>query len=107
MHNCFTSITLLLYFIFSPLSILASDTIPTSLKPKKGVIREIKIVGNKITKDHIVLRELSFSIGDTLNSEEILKRAERSRSNLLNTSLFNFVTVEPVFIDSTHINIYI
>lgn len=58
------------------------------------VIKGIQLVGNKITKDHIILREISFSMGDTLANESFFSQVEQSRKNLLNTSLFNFVKVD-------------
>lgn len=59
------------------------------------IIRTINYSGNKTTKKFILERELSFKTGDTLSGTELLKRTERSRQNLLNTSLFNFVTILP------------
>ncbi|MCO6500504.1 MAG: hypothetical protein J5I47_09035 [Vicingus serpentipes] len=70
-------------------------------------VSEIKIIGNKTTKDKIIIRELPFNQGDTLRETELTKQLERAKSNLLNTLLFNFVTVEPVYFDSLHIAIYI
>lgn len=60
----------------------------------KILIRSIFIRGNKITKRHIILRELSFKEGDTITYKELVKKMENSRMNLLNSSLFNFVTVD-------------
>jgi len=57
------------------------------------VIKNIQLIGNKITKEHIVLRELTFKNGDTLTNDELIAEIEQSRKNLLNTSLFNFVKV--------------
>jgi outer membrane protein assembly factor BamA len=58
------------------------------------VIKGIQLVGNKVTKDHIILREISFKVGDTLENEAFFAQIEQSRKNLLNTSLFNFVRVD-------------
>jgi len=71
------------------------------------VVQEIKIIGNKTTKEKIVLRELPFNLGDTITSEKLNKTLDRAKSNLLNTLLFNFVTVDPVYFDSTNISIYV
>lgn len=59
------------------------------------IVRNITITGNKITKSYIIERELSFHPGDTISGSELLKKIDRSRDNLLNTSLFNFVTILP------------
>jgi len=60
------------------------------------MIDNIIISGNKKTKEMIIIHELTFKIGDTINEKEI----ENSRNNLLNTSLFNFVTINYNKIDS-------
>ncbi|HYW96939.1 MAG TPA: BamA/TamA family outer membrane protein, partial [Bacteroidales bacterium] len=57
------------------------------------VVRDITISGNKVTKDHIILRELPFASGDTLMASVLPEVTARSEDNLMNTSLFNFVTV--------------
>jgi outer membrane protein assembly factor BamA len=58
------------------------------------VVGEISFEGNKTTRDHIIARELLFTSGDTLEQKEFQDKLEQSRKNLLNTSLFNFVTSE-------------
>lgn len=63
-----------------------------------GIISEITCEGNKRTKPHIIARELTFQVGDTLPFENYEKDCIQSKNNILNTSLFNFCTVE--FCDS-------
>ncbi len=60
---------------------------------KLVVVNEINYTGNKITKERIISRELMITAGDTLTYSELEKRLEKSRENLMNTSLFNFVDV--------------
>jgi outer membrane protein assembly factor BamA len=55
------------------------------------VIQSIEFEGNNTTKKHILLREVVFETGDTLTLADLDILLERSRKNLLNTSLFNFV----------------
>lgn len=57
------------------------------------VIRGIYLSGNNITKPHIILRELTFKAGDTVRYSDMADHSVKSRQNLLNTSLFNFVTI--------------
>ena len=57
------------------------------------VVRDIMIAGNRTTKDFIVRRELLFTEGDTLQAEDVDAVLLRSKENLLNTSLFNYVTI--------------
>ena len=59
----------------------------------KFVVNEIVIEGNKRTKPQIIFRELAFHINDTLNNQNIVEKIKKSEENLLNTSLFNFVTI--------------
>lgn len=56
------------------------------------VVGDIRCEGNKITRERIIFRELMFQPGDTLSYPELDRLLEKSRENLLNTSLFNFVT---------------
>ena len=76
---------------------VSSDTLTneTSL-----IIKNIIIEGNKVTKERIILRELSFMVSDTIAPGQLNKKLTTSRQNLLNTSLFNFVTITPIVNDS-------
>jgi hypothetical protein len=62
----------------------------------KLIIRNLTFSGNKITKDRIIQRELLFRENDTVNVEEISGLLQQSRKNLVNTSLFNFVTLDSI-----------
>jgi len=57
------------------------------------VIDELELLGNKITVDRILLREITFDVGDTLSISEFKKNSVKSQENLMNTSLFNFATL--------------
>jgi outer membrane protein assembly factor BamA len=66
----------------------------TSLSQKNElIINNIHITGNRTTKDYIILRELTFKKGDTISAINLEQHIIRSRENVLNTSLFNYVTV--------------
>ena len=60
---------------------------------KRNIIDKINISGNKITKEKIILKELTFNLGDTIPIIKIDSLCNKSEENLMNTSLFNFVTV--------------
>jgi len=77
-------------FNFSPLS---AQTDTTSLNVTVG---NIEISGNKKTNEKIIFRELLISSGEKFSSSELSRRVNQSRLNLLNTSLFNFVTIDTV-----------
>jgi outer membrane protein assembly factor BamA len=55
-------------------------------------IKQINIIGNKKTKENIILRELDFMIGDSVKEEDLDKRLDLNRRKIINTNLF--VTVE-------------
>lgn len=59
----------------------------------KLIIGSIIVTGNKTTKIFIITRELIFHKGDTLNRAVLNAAMWRSRENLINTSLFNFVNI--------------
>ena len=70
-------------------AVAESQTDSLSADSSDVVIGEITIIGNKITKEHIILRELSFRTGDTLSAADFDAKRKRSEENIYNTSLFN------------------
>jgi outer membrane protein assembly factor BamA len=87
---------------------LSSDKKPENIKPREFVIvNDIQIIGNKVTRRHIILRELPFSVNDTIGKSEVPEKLKSSKENLLNTSLFNFVTVDTLSAGNNRINIFI
>jgi outer membrane protein assembly factor BamA len=86
------SIAFLLAFLFVAQNTLACIQRLDSL-PDQFVICSIRITGNSITKPYIIYRELLFNSGDTLTKDHAETLFEKSKQNLLNTSLFNFVTI--------------
>lgn len=57
------------------------------------IVGEITLEGNHRTKEHIVLRELNFTVGDSIPLSELGFRLERSRQFVMNTGLFNQVRI--------------
>ena len=55
------------------------------------VINNILISGNKVTHESVILRELVFTPGDTIYKMQLLPALQRSKENVMNLSLFNFV----------------
>lgn len=70
------------------------------------VINKIELIGNKVTKDDIIYRELLFNVGDNVLKTEFQSLISRSKENLLNTALFNFVTIKYIE-DLNELNIFI
>jgi outer membrane protein assembly factor BamA len=71
----------------------------------KLYINELIIRGNKITKEKIILRELTFQKGDSIKFSDLEEQIGRSRENLLNISLFNYVTISYNKNDSGNLSI--
>jgi outer membrane protein assembly factor BamA len=91
-----------LFLLIAPCMLPAqTDTIvkAPSAPPPPVRIHSVVITGNRVTRDRIILRELTFQEGDTISLTDLYDRLERSRQNLNNTSLFNSVAVLPVYLD--------
>jgi outer membrane protein assembly factor BamA len=63
------------------------------------VVDRIEVRGNRVTRENVILRELSFSKGDTLTESGLREACIRSRDNLMNTGLFNFADVIPILFE--------
>ena len=61
------------------------------IKDSTYIVSSINITGNRITKDRVILRELTFGINDTLDLSQITKIVQQNTENIENTLLFNFV----------------
>jgi outer membrane protein assembly factor BamA len=57
------------------------------------IVSNINLHGNDITKDQIIYRELLFCDGQYIAKSDLETLIQKSKNNLLNTSLFNFVTI--------------
>lgn len=80
-----------------PLLLLVCTILSGALQAQNDslvLVKSIAYNGNKTTKDHIIAREIMFAVGDTLDQTVFNGLLEKSRENLLNTSLFNFVSYE-------------
>ena len=81
------------------------NIIDNNYTPDTLTINKIILSGNKVTKSQIIFRELLFHENDKISLNSLAQILEQSRKNLLNTSLFNFVTIDTLLIDSSKINI--
>jgi outer membrane protein assembly factor BamA len=64
------------------------DSIPDTV-----IVTRLIITGNQVTRPQIIMREMVFHEGDTMPAQVFERAAERTRENLMNTTLFNFVTI--------------
>ena len=100
-------INLILFLILSctGLELLAQISSDTADLSEKLYIRNITLSGNKITKERIIRRELIFKENDSLPAATFEQNLKLSHQNLMNTSLFNFVTIDTLAV-STHPKVY-
>jgi len=63
------------------------------------VVDSIKITGLKITEEFIVYRELTFSLGDTLDAE----KTDFNRERIYSLGIFNHVFLIPTRVDNKNI----
>ena len=91
---------LLLFCLFIPGLYLHATETPGEIVNLQGnhylTVSKIKITGNKITRQAIILREIPFSPGDSIAMKDLPLVLGRIRENLINTSLFNFATADTV-----------
>lgn len=107
MFSFFRSVLLFLFFVAAVPGRSQTPPVPLPLAEQLGtdtraevpdyvIIHQIGIIGNKVTKRHIIVRELSFLENDTIARDVFSKKLVSARENLLNTSLFNFVTIDTI-----------
>jgi len=70
-------------------------------------INRIFIVGNKVTKDRIVLRELTVKSGDIVYSTELPIMLDMDKKKLINTRLFNTVEIRTLEFQDNEIDLLI
>jgi outer membrane protein assembly factor BamA len=86
-------ILLSLIFLFLPSLCVAFSAVPNESDTTLLIVRQINLIGNAITRDAILYRELPFQTGDTLKKSELKSVFERAELNLFNTRLFNTTEV--------------
>lgn len=96
-------------FLFTSLAGTPAPTLSVAEtdSTKNHIINSITIKGNKVTRDHIITREIPFATGDTIGENILTAKLANTQQNIMNTALFNFVDVERKDIDSIRTDIYI
>jgi outer membrane protein assembly factor BamA len=79
--------------ISSTTSIINTDSSSTPTAEASFTVRTIFIEGNRKTKPNIILREIPFKSGHKYELQEIVKKFEQARRQLMNTALFHEVVV--------------
>ena len=78
-----------------------------SILNDKVIIDQIKISGNKRTKENIITRELSLKKGLTISKEDLISIIEEDKRKVINTDLFNEVNFSIKIIRENHLELII
>jgi outer membrane protein assembly factor BamA len=78
---------------------------PDSLPYEHVHIASISFVGNKVTKPAILLRELTFTTGDSIRTTELVSELENNITRILNLQLFSTAAYRVTALDSNAIDI--
>lgn len=92
--------SLFIAFLFFVLTFPLHAQVKDTAVKKRFVVYDIYIDGNFKTKRSILLRELTFKKGDTIDIRDWADMAVRSKDNLRNTGLFNFADVDTVHLST-------
>lgn len=103
------TLTCILLNLIISLEIISQNNNPDIITKQVDfvVVDSIILSGNKITKDRIIYRELLFKVGDTIHGDSLGFILQRTQENLINTALFNFVTIDTTVIGKNHQNLII
>ncbi len=70
-------------------------------------VDRVIIIGNKVTRNRIITRELSLQPGDTISSIRLAGTLQWDKNKLYNLRLFNTVTVQALELPNNHIDILV
>ena len=105
------SLLLLTIFINFNKLLAKSDTISiNNIKLNQSsniIIDEIKILGNKKTKENIILRELTLKEGIIISKDKFISTLEEDKRKVINTDLFYEVEFKIEVIKENHVIIII
>ena len=85
-----------------PLPYLTNFNIDSDARIK---VHQIEIIGNKITKPYILLREIQFKQGDSITFSNLSYQLNLARQQVYNTTLFSEVSIVPVITSPSQMNI--
>lgn len=66
---------------------------PGAIAAEKLAVDTIRVIGNERTRPEYILREMTFSPGDSLPQAQLSSILERNRQNIFNLRLFNAVEI--------------
>lgn len=70
-------------------------------------VNRILIVGNKITRDRIILRELSLVPGDTVSNRLLPQVIQLDKNKIYNLRLFNTVEIRPITLSENKVDLLV
>lgn len=70
-------------------------------------INRVLIIGNKVTRDFIIQRELSLKPNDTIRIKSLISAIEKDKKKLLNTRLFNSINIRSLEYDQGIVDLLI
>jgi outer membrane protein assembly factor BamA len=76
------------------LSLAFSLAVFANIRASDICISEIRISGNRTTKEFTILRELPFRAGDVMPEDKLIERLRDATDHLNNTTLFNYVDID-------------
>ena len=98
---------LLLLSGFLPVATMAQNFADSAKHEAYLILGNIKIQGNKQTKEKIILREFPLKTGDTIAVSEVAEFLKKSQQNIINTSLFNFATIDSSVDSNQRLNLQV
>jgi outer membrane protein assembly factor BamA len=94
--------------------VLPEDSVkrPKELPKRDSTARFVRIgriflVGNRITRDRIILRELSLNSGDLIHSDDLPAVLDRDKKRLINTRLFNSVSIRTLELEKDQLDLLV
>jgi len=81
--------------------------VPDSINNKTVQIERIFLIGNKRTKEFIILRELDFKEGEFYNKLDLINNLKANRNKVYNTRLFNSVDIRIIDIAPDKVDILV
>lgn len=103
------------YFLFvcvllQPPVLYAQPSVPDSLNTLASsyyIIGEVIVSGNVKTREDIIVRELPFFAGEHYTPEELVKKMEAGRRQLMNTALFHYAVVSASGYKGNEVNVLV
>jgi outer membrane protein assembly factor BamA len=81
--------------------------VPTDTSARFVRINRIFVIGNDVTRDRIVRRELSLQEGDIIYSSDLADVLEVDKKKLINTRLFNTVNIRTLELEKDQFDLLI